>query len=395
MIGWPVSSWWAVACLPIELSQQPMWPQVWHIRRWTHCMSSARHSSQPATSPGMSSNATASRCVHSAPARGDLGRLAARHPVGFDRRLFVAQVALGVERAHAAGASGGDGLAVGVVDDVADGEDALEVGAGGAGLGDDVAVLVGLDLALDDLRFRHVADRDEGVVGLDLLLLAGVDVAEADLLEFAALTGEELERLQRVAELDVVLFLRSLEHDLRGPELVAPGDDVQLAGELGDEDRVLHRRVAAADHDHLLVFEESPVADAASGDAAAAELHLAGDAEPFRLRPHRQDHGLGPVLLVAEEDLLDAAVGELDPVDVVADEAGPEALGLGAELGHHLRTHDPVRIARVVLDLGRVLQLPAPLETLENQRLEVCPRGVERCGVAGGPTADDDYVLDL
>ena len=26
---------WAVACLPSELSQQPMWPQVWHIRRWT------------------------------------------------------------------------------------------------------------------------------------------------------------------------------------------------------------------------------------------------------------------------------------------------------------------------------------------------------------------------
>ena len=36
----------------------------------------------------------------------------------------VAQVALGVERAHAAGAGGGDRLAVGVVDDVADGEDA-------------------------------------------------------------------------------------------------------------------------------------------------------------------------------------------------------------------------------------------------------------------------------
>ena len=186
-----------------------------------------------------------------------------------------------------------------------------------------------------------------------------------------------------------------LVHDLRGAELVAAVDDDQLAGELGDEDRVLHRRVAAADHDHLLVLEEGAVADAAGGDAAAAELDLAGDAEPARLRPHRQDHGFRQVLLVAEVDLLDAAVGELDPVDVVGDEAGAEALGLGAELAHHLRAHDPLGVAGVVLDVGRVLQLPAPLEALEDERLEVGAGGVEGGGVAGRAAADDDHVLDL
>ena len=41
--------------LPGELSQQPMWPQVWHIRRWTQLIPSARHSSRPATSSGGSS----------------------------------------------------------------------------------------------------------------------------------------------------------------------------------------------------------------------------------------------------------------------------------------------------------------------------------------------------
>ena len=144
-----------------------------------------------------------------------------------------------------------------------------------------------------------------------------------------------------------------------------------------------------------LALEEGAVADPAGGDAAAAQLHLAGDAEPARLGPHRQDHGLCEVLLVAEEDLLDAAVGELDPVDVVGHEAGPEALGLGAKLAHHLRPHDPLGIAGVVLDVGRVLQLAAPLEALEDERLEIGARGVERRGVAGRPTADDDHVLDL
>ncbi len=101
------------------------------------------------------------------------------------------------------------------------------------------------------------------------------------------------------------------------------------------------------------------------------------------------------MLLVAEEDLLDAAVGKLDAVDVIGHEAGPEALGLGAELGHHLRAHDPLGVARVVLHVGRVLQLPTPLEALEDERLEVGARGVQGGRVAGRPTADDDYVLDL
>ena len=288
-----------------------------------------------------------------------------------------------------------DRLAVGVVDDVADGEDAAEVGPGRAGLGDDVAVLVGLDLAGDDLRARHMADRDEGAGRLDLLLVAGLGVAQADLGQFAVLAGDELLRHERRLEVDVVLLDGAVAHDLRGAELVAAVDDRQLVGELGDEDRVLHRRVAAADHDHPVAFEEGAVADPAGGDAAAAELHLAGDAEPFRLRPHRQDHGLGAVLLVAEEDLLDAAVGELDAVDVVGDEAGPEALGLGAELAHHLRPHDPLGEAGVVLDVGRVLQLTAPLEALEHERLEVGAGGVESGGVPGRAAADDDHVLDL
>src|SRR6476469_4720319 len=101
--------------------------------------------------------------------------------MSLDRRRAVAEEALGVERPHAAGAGGGHGLAVGPVDDVADREDAAEVGPGRAGLGEDVSVLVGLDLAGRDLRARGVADRDEGAAGLDLLHLAGLGVAEADL----------------------------------------------------------------------------------------------------------------------------------------------------------------------------------------------------------------------
>src|SRR4051794_15688385 len=55
--------------------------------------------------------------------RGDLDRLSAPLPVRLRRRRRVAQEPLGVQRAHAAGAGGGDRLAVGVIDQIADGED--------------------------------------------------------------------------------------------------------------------------------------------------------------------------------------------------------------------------------------------------------------------------------
>ena len=82
-------------------------------------------------------------------------------------------------------------------------------------------------------------------------------------------------------------------------------------------------------------------------------------------------------------------------VGVVGDEPGAEALGLSAEVLHQLRAHDPLGEARVVLDVGRVLKLAAPLEALDHERLQVGARGVERSRVAGGTAAEDDHVLDL
>src|SRR5271169_2112938 len=36
-----------VACLFLEESQHPTWPQIRHIRRWTHESPTFKHSSQP------------------------------------------------------------------------------------------------------------------------------------------------------------------------------------------------------------------------------------------------------------------------------------------------------------------------------------------------------------
>src|SRR4051794_24362045 len=181
--------------------------------------------------------------------------------------------ALGVQGRHRAAARGSDGLAVGVVDDVAGREHALAVGLGRARLGNQVARVVMVELVEEELRVRVVADRDEEPVGREVARLAGVEVAQLDRARLAVV-GQHLIDDVRRHELDLLVVAGAVEHDLRGAEVTAPVYQADLGGELRQEDRLLHRRVAAADDHDLLVAEEGRVADRAVRDAAALQRAL-------------------------------------------------------------------------------------------------------------------------
>src|SRR5206468_2807902 len=80
----------------------------------------------------------------------------------------LGEPALGVQGGHAAGAGGGDGLAVVVVGDVAGGEDAFDAGPGAGRLRpDDVALVVDLELAAEEGGVGGVADGQEDAAGAD------------------------------------------------------------------------------------------------------------------------------------------------------------------------------------------------------------------------------------
>ena len=85
--------------------------------------------------------------AHCASARSPTGRFSGVGTSGVSRRYHSASSA-----AWQPDAGGGDRLAVGVVDEVAGREHAGQLGPRGLALGDDVAVLVEVDLALDDRR---------------------------------------------------------------------------------------------------------------------------------------------------------------------------------------------------------------------------------------------------
>src|SRR4030095_8679383 len=77
------------------------------------------------------------------------------------------------------------------------------------------------------------------------------------------------------------------------------------------------------------------------------------------------------------------------------EELRAEALGLAPEVLHHRRAHDPVGVARVVLDVARDHQLAAPSEALDDERLQVRARGIQGRRVPGWAASDDDQLTCL
>src|SRR5450759_3932819 len=156
----------------------------------------------------------------------------------------VAEVPLGIQRRGAARSRGGDRLPVGVVDQVPRSKHAWDVGRGAAALDSDVAVLVQVDDALDELIARVVADGHEDPGCGQLTDLAGERVTQGhpgDLVLAVDLLDSALPR-----EPDLGVGPRAGCHDLGGPQLVAAVHDGDRCGELGQECGLLHCGVTAA-----------------------------------------------------------------------------------------------------------------------------------------------------
>src|SRR5436190_8092144 len=230
------------------------------------------------------------------------------------------EVVLSVECGGAAGAGGGDGLTIGVVDEIAAGEHAGEVGARRRHLHHDVALAVEGHLPADELVARLVADGDEHPGHVEHGAFAGQRTAYGETGDLVL--AEHVLDDAVPEELDLRVLPRTVLHDLRRAQRVAPVDDRYLVGEAGEEGRLLHRRVATADDSDVLASEEEPVASGTGRDAVTHEPLLVRQPEHPVRRAHREDHRVRTVDVAADADRLYLAV----------------ELQFGRVVGDHLRT---------------------------------------------------------
>src|SRR5690606_40821644 len=94
-------------------------------------------------------------------------------------------------------------------------------------------------------------------------------------------------------------------------------------------------------------------------------------------------------------DQAERALRQVGSVDLVEDDLGVEALGVGLHARHQVRAHQAVGVARPVVDLGGRHQLAALLQPGDDHRLEVGAGGVDGGGPAGGAGTEDEQARVL
>src|SRR5579859_6594892 len=313
-------------------------------------------------------------------------------PVGGGDGLRLAhrlEPALGVDGRLAAITGSGHRLPVAVVVDIAGDEDALDRRAS---LADhpQVAALIGLELADEEVGVRLVADGDEQAPDLEARGFARGGIAELERADRRVTL--DLEHLSVPAHLDLRVAQRAVLHDPAAAELIATHEHRDLAREPGEEERLLERGVSTADHRDLAIAEEEPVTGGASAHPTTAKVLLGREAQPERRGAGGDDHRVAGVLVVADPDP-ERSRREVDPAGVLVDDRRPESRGLVPEELHELGTLDPARETGVVLDIAGDHQLAERRVAGDDERREVGAGCVQGGGQPGGSGADDEDLV--
>src|SRR5215510_2717752 len=203
------------------------------------------------------------------------------------RRLGLAlqgEKALGLERRHAALAGSGYGLPIDVVGHVAGREDAGHRGRRRERRGLDVARGLHIQLLHEQLGGGGVADGDEYAVRRVLAARAGFDVAQNDAFHLQrVLLAQNLVQHGVPDHGNFPILEQTILQNLFCAECIAPVHERDARSEIGEEQRLLDRGIAAADHQDLFAAIEEPITGGASGYAIALEFLLGRQVEPTRL----------------------------------------------------------------------------------------------------------------
>ena len=144
-------------------------------------------------------------------------------------------------------------------------KDTGDRGLCGARLHFHIAAVVHLQLVFDQLGCRRVADGDEETFTRDLSHFAGFHMARPDPFNPTGIAAaDDLVDGVIPENLNLRVFEQTLLHDLLSPQAVAAVDQRDLGGEFGQEQRLLHSRIAAA-HNHNLC---AAIKEAVTGGAS-------------------------------------------------------------------------------------------------------------------------------
>src|SRR4051794_40406627 len=224
------------------------------------------HSAQKSTMTGLSEASTSALKLASVTSFAllitlSLFRLVAARRLGVE----ICEVVLDVEGRNTAGSGRRNGLAVSRIDDVTGGKYAADTGLGRAAINSDSSFRRQLYLSLDQISPGVVSDGDENSGHGQFRFSAVYQVFQPQSGDLAI--PEHVFHTAVPHKADLFVGQSPISHDLGGTEGVTAVHDGDGLCELGEEQRLFHGRVAAADYSDVLVLEEETVAGCAPADA--------------------------------------------------------------------------------------------------------------------------------
>src|SRR5437868_4409062 len=152
--------------------------------------------------------------------------------MGRSTLFLVFQPALCFDRRHASGSGSRDGLTENRILNIAAGKDAGNIRPRGAGLRLDVALFVEVDLSLEDLGIRIMANGNEQSIDGQVGLLLGLMVEKFQARDAAFRAADNLFDGRVPDEFDFRICHGAVLHDLGCPQGVASMNQVYLGGKL-------------------------------------------------------------------------------------------------------------------------------------------------------------------
>lgn len=291
---------------------------------------------------------------------------------------------LSVEGCAASCSSCSDSLTVAGIGAVACGEDTLHIGVGSGSGHLDVALLIEVDLAAEDLSVGTMADAEEEAVDVDiefLLLVSSLEAYEVSTLH-AVLTKESY--CVAVEEhLDVLTLADTLLHNVGSTEVILTDHQIYFLGECREIESLLAGSVAAAYYSHVLLAIEEAVASGACTHAHAAILLLVRKTEIFGRSSCGDDHCLSIYHVAALILTTERTLAEVNLRDDLGTDLSAEAESLLTDMLHHFRALHTLGITGEILHLCGLCQLSAGLITLIYHGIEISTRCVDSGCVAG------------
>lgn len=193
----------------------------------------------------------------------------------------------------------GDRLAIPLILHVSGREDSVDIGVTRAGLGHNIALGIGVDLALDQRRGRIMTDGVEQAIGLQLLLFSRLHILDGQMCHQAPCLFFALDPRRHgvVAHRHFGVSRQPLGHRFARSQRALSHQHRHVAAVFSQEHGFFGGGVATADDDERFVSEDGDgaIADGAGADAVLPVFVLAWEVEAAGGGAGGDDDGVGGV----------------------------------------------------------------------------------------------------